>query len=137
MRLLSKKATAVMTNVPGSQQPLYLAGRQITEWMFWVPQSGSVGLGVSIITYSGHVHFGLITDRKRVNDPETIIDRLGKEFEKLALITMMRPWDKHLDTESDGRIQRRWNSRPIVNQREARRWVDKNDGHGATRLCPS
>jgi hypothetical protein len=56
-------------------------------------------MGVSIITYEGHVHFGLITDRKRVSDPETIINRFGKEFEKLLLITMMGPWDKHLDAE--------------------------------------
>jgi WS/DGAT/MGAT family acyltransferase len=102
MRLLSKKATAVMTNVPGSPEPLYLAGHQITEWMFWVPQSGSVGMGVSIITYAGHVYFGLITDRKRVSDPETIISRFGKEFEKLVLITMMGPWDQHLDAEAMG-----------------------------------
>jgi len=94
MRLLSKKATAVMTNVPSSQEPLYLAGCQIAEWMFWVPQSGSVGMGVSIITYGGRVHFGLITDRKRVSDPATIISRFGKEFEQLLLITMMGPWDQ-------------------------------------------
>jgi len=96
MRILSKKATAVMTNVPGSPEPLYLAGSQITEWMFWVPQSGSVGMGVSIITYGGHVHFGLITDRKRVSDPETLISYFGKEFEKLLLITMMEPWGNEL-----------------------------------------
>ncbi len=90
-RVLSKKATVVMTNVPGPQEPLYFAGSKLAELMFWVPQSGSVGMGVSIITYANHVHFGLITDRKRVSDPETIINRFGKEFEKLLLITMMRP----------------------------------------------
>ncbi|HJW30477.1 MAG TPA: WS/DGAT domain-containing protein, partial [Saprospiraceae bacterium] len=89
----------VMTNVPGSPEPLYLAGSQITEWMFWVPQSGSVGMGVSIITYGGHVHFGLITDRKRVSDPEMIIRRFGDEFEKLVLMTMMGPWGQELDPD--------------------------------------
>ncbi len=84
MRLLSKKATAILTNVPGSREPLYLAGSQVTEWMFWVPQSGSVGMGVSIITYNNCVHFGLITDRKRVSNPEAIISRFGKEFENLV-----------------------------------------------------
>ena len=99
IRLLSKKATTVMTNVPSSQEPLYLAGCQITDWMFWVPQSGSVGMGVSIITYNGHVQFGLITDRKRVSDPEAIISRFSKEFEELVLITMMQPWDKPVEAE--------------------------------------
>ena len=30
--------------------------------MFWVPQTGSVGLGVSILSYGGGVQFGVITD---------------------------------------------------------------------------
>ncbi|HJW29324.1 MAG TPA: hypothetical protein VJ508_08715, partial [Saprospiraceae bacterium] len=41
-------------------------------------------------------------DRKRVSDPETIISRFGNEFEKLLLITMMGPWDEHLDAEVIG-----------------------------------
>lgn len=93
-KVLSKKATVVMTNVPGPQEPLYFAGSNLAELMFWVPQSGSVGMGVSILTYNGRVHFGLITDWKRVRDPEAIISRFGHEFEKLVLITMMRPWDR-------------------------------------------
>ena len=48
-------------------------------------------MGVSILTYNGRVHFGLITDWKLVRDPEAIISRFGQEFEKLLLITMMRP----------------------------------------------
>ncbi len=89
MRMFSRKVTAVMTNVPGPQKPLYFAGSKIAELMFWVPQSGSVGMGVSIQSYNDRVHFGLITDRKRVRDPETIISRFSEEFEKLLLITLM------------------------------------------------
>ena len=48
LALLAKNATAVMTNVPGPQQPLYLAGARIDSMMFWVPQSGDIGMGVSI-----------------------------------------------------------------------------------------
>jgi hypothetical protein len=97
MRMLSKKATAVMTNVPGPQQPLYFAGSKLAELMFWVPQSGSVGMGVSIISYNNRVHFGLITDQKLVKDPETIISQFGKEFEHLLLMTMMGSWGERLD----------------------------------------
>jgi WS/DGAT/MGAT family acyltransferase len=48
--LFSKKATAVVTNVPGPAQPLYLAGCRISEQMFWVPQSGTIGMGISILS---------------------------------------------------------------------------------------
>ena len=101
-RMFSKKATVVMTNVPGPQESLYFAGSQLAELMFWVPQTGTVGMGVSILTYNGRVHFGLITDWKLVRDPEAIISRFGQEFEKLLLITMMRPWDRGVDVPDDG-----------------------------------
>ena len=51
--LLAKKATAVMTNVPGPQLPLYMAGARLDQMMFWVPQSGDIGMGVSILSYNG------------------------------------------------------------------------------------
>lgn len=94
MNRFSHKATAVMTNVPGPPQPLYFAGRQCAELMFWVPQSGSVGMGVSIFSYNHRVHLGLITDQHRVRDPATIIREFRQAFEELLLLTMMGPWDK-------------------------------------------
>lgn len=97
MKILSKKATMVMTNVPGPSHPLYFGGARISEMMFWVPQSGSVGMGVSILSYNNRVHFGLITDQKLVKDPEAIISRFGSEFEKLLLLTMLGPWGKRPD----------------------------------------
>jgi hypothetical protein len=90
--MLAKNATAVMTNVPGPQQPLYFAGEKIDRLMFWVPQSGNIGMGVSIITYAGEVQFGLITDRSLCPDPEHVIERFAPEFEKLVLATLMAPW---------------------------------------------
>ncbi len=92
LSLLAKNATAVMTNVPGPQQPLYLAGSRIDSMMFWVPQSGDIGMGVSILSYDGQVHFGLVTDRSLCPDPERIIERFAPEFEKLVLATLMSPW---------------------------------------------
>ena len=51
--------------------------------MFWVPQSGDIGMGVSIMSYAGDVQFGLITDRGLCPDPERVIERFAPEFEKL------------------------------------------------------
>jgi diacylglycerol O-acyltransferase / wax synthase len=86
--LLSDKGTAVMTNVPGPANPLYLAGSKIAQNMFWVPQSGNVGMGVSILSYAGGVQFGLITDRKLCPDPENIIAGFATEFDKLLTSLM-------------------------------------------------
>ena len=90
--LFAKKATAVMTNVPGPKEPLLFCGRSVKQVMFWVPQSGDIGMGVSILSYAGGVQFGLITDAKMCPDPEAIIERFAPEFEKLLWLALMAPW---------------------------------------------
>jgi hypothetical protein len=90
--MFAKKATAVMTNVPGPAQPLKLCGSTLKQTMFWVPASGDIGVGVSILSYAGGVQFGLITDRGLCPDPQAIIDRFAPEFEKLTWLTLMLPW---------------------------------------------
>jgi hypothetical protein len=90
--IFSRKATTVATNVPGPQMPLYLAGEKIKEQMFWVPQTGSIGMGVSILSYNGNVHFGLIADAKLIPDPDAVIQRFIPEFEKLLYIALMSDW---------------------------------------------
>ena len=77
-----------MTNVPGPAKPLYLAGSKIAQNMFWVPQSGHIGMGVSILSYAGGVQFGLITDRKLCPDPQAIISQFEPEFDKLLTALM-------------------------------------------------
>lgn len=90
--LLGSSASAVMTNVPGPQQPLYFAGQRIAEQNFWVPQSGSIGMGVSILSYNGRIQFGVITDVGLVPDPDAIVGRFALEYEKLMWLTLMSPW---------------------------------------------
>ena len=97
--LLARNASAVMTNVPGPQQPLFMAGRRIERFMFWVPQSGDIGMGVSILSYNGEVQFGVITDRRLCPDPERVIARFAPEFEKLVLTTLLAPWPWSGDLE--------------------------------------
>ncbi len=99
--VLARNATAVMTNVPGPQQPLYLAGGKIERFLFWVPQSGNIGMGVSILSYNGEVQFGLITDRTLCPDPERVISRFQPEFEKLVLTTLMAAWPRDGDLDPE------------------------------------
>jgi WS/DGAT/MGAT family acyltransferase len=83
---LARNATAVMTNVPGPQQTLYIAGGRIDSLMVWVPQSGEIGLGVSVISYDGQVQFGVLTDRNFCPDPARIATRFAPQFEKLRAL---------------------------------------------------
>ena len=89
----ARKATAVMSNVPGPREPLYIAGSQMDQCMFWVPQSGDIGIGVSILSYNGGVQFGIVTDDALVKDPDNIISRFAPEFEKLVMLALMGAWE--------------------------------------------
>jgi WS/DGAT/MGAT family acyltransferase len=94
LSLFSKKTTAVMTNVPGPREKLRFCGATLEQSLFWVPQSGTVGLGVSILSYGGAVQFGVISDSTLCPDPQKIIDQFEPEFAKLAMVTLMLPWNE-------------------------------------------
>jgi hypothetical protein len=83
VNIFGMKGTAVMTNVIGPREQLYLAGAPLEALMFWVPQSGHLGLGVSILSYAGRVFMGVITDEGLVPDPDTIIAAFNTEFDDL------------------------------------------------------
>ena len=72
---------------------LPFAGRRIRELNFWVPQSGGIGMGVSILSYDGRIQFGLIADAGLVPDPDRIVTCFREEFEKLMWLTLMVPWE--------------------------------------------
>lgn len=93
LSLFSKKTTAVMTNVPGPREKLKFCGATLEQPLVWVPQSGTVGLGVSILSYGGGVQFGIISDATLCPNPQAIIDQFEPEFEKLRLLTLMLPWE--------------------------------------------
>ena len=54
----------------------------LKQSLFWVPQTGDFGMGVSIYSYAGEVQFGLITDAALTPDPEAVVSRFPEEFEK-------------------------------------------------------
>jgi diacylglycerol O-acyltransferase / wax synthase len=93
LHMFAKKATAVMTNVPGPKEKLKFCGATLDQTMFWVPQSGGIGMGVSILSYGGGVQFGVITDTGMCPDPQAIIDEFEPEFIKLMWTVLMLPWD--------------------------------------------
>jgi len=106
--LLISRASAVMTNVPGPQKEIAIAGSPVKQVMFWVPQSGDIGMGVSILSYAGNVQFGLITDAALTPDPEAIIGRFEQEFEAYLYRVLLEAaaWADERETEENaGAVQ--------------------------------
>ena len=91
--VFAQKTTAVMTNVPGPREPLYLAGTELAGVVGWVPAAGSIGLGMSIFSYNGGVTVGFQVDPGLVPHPETIISDYETEVEALRQLTI-RPRPK-------------------------------------------
>ena len=84
LAMLSNKASAVLTNVPGPREAVYLAGSKLRQPMFWVPQSGSIGIGMSILSYAGSVQFGITVDQGIQACPNAIMDYFHDSFYELA-----------------------------------------------------
>jgi len=69
VRVLGARASAVVTNVRGPGAPVDLAGRRVERITFFVPQTGAVGVGVSVLSYAGTVMVGVCADAGRLPDP--------------------------------------------------------------------
>lgn len=83
MKMFASKASGVFTNVPGPRSTIYLAGVPLKELMFWVPQSGGLGLGISIISYNGNVQIGITADARLVKNPQMLITDFEREVNDL------------------------------------------------------
>jgi WS/DGAT/MGAT family acyltransferase len=77
------KASAVLTNVPGPRQALYMTGVKMRAALGWVPQSADIGLGLSIFSYDGRVIIGVNTDADNVPEPQGIVELIEAEYARL------------------------------------------------------
>ena len=84
LNILSDKSTLLMTNVPGPRQPLYVAGSRLLQPMVWAPQSGHIGLGLTIFSYAGTVQFGVVADTNLVRRPAELARHFRASFAELA-----------------------------------------------------
>jgi WS/DGAT/MGAT family acyltransferase len=88
--LFANKGTAVVTNVPGPTHALFLAGRKVRGTIGWPPESGNIGLGVSIISYDGEVTVGLLSDNRLVPDPRGLLDDVNAGMHELIELCVRR-----------------------------------------------
>ncbi len=74
----------VVTNVPGPQFPLYLRGRRMRAMFPMVPLAENQALGIAIMSYDGHLHFGLNADYDGLADVERFAQDLRAAIEELV-----------------------------------------------------
>jgi diacylglycerol O-acyltransferase / wax synthase len=85
-RLMSRQRffNLVVTNVPGPQFPLYLAGREMVDPFPMVPLAKNQGLGIALMSYNGRLNFGLVGDYELLADIEELADDLRDSLAELA-----------------------------------------------------
>ncbi|WP_083930833.1 WS/DGAT domain-containing protein [Solimonas variicoloris] len=81
--LIARKACAVVSNLPGPEQSLHFAGARIANIVFWPPQSGGIGIGVSLLSYAGRSTLGISSDVAVLRSPRVLLDAFVGELEAL------------------------------------------------------
>ena len=74
----------IVSNVPGPNVPLYYAGAQLLSYLPLSAIADGQGLNITVISYAGQMHFGLIADRDLVPDLEDLADALAEELADLT-----------------------------------------------------
>ena len=74
------KATAIVTNVSGPRHQVQIAGTPVAGMAGWVPVTGPLGLGLSIVSYAGQLSVGLASDAHLLPDHDRLLALLDDEI---------------------------------------------------------
>ena len=92
MRLYSRMKVAdrhrplyntVISNVPGPQFPLYMAGAKMLAMYPMGPLNDGSGLNMTLISYMGQIHFGLVACPDMLPDVDHLADLIPEALQEL------------------------------------------------------
>ncbi len=92
----------IVTNVPGPQFPLYVAGRQMIDLfpIAFLPKNHALAL--AIMSYDGHLNFGLLGDYDALPDIDAFADNLREAIDELLDIARDRRTTGQATTTGSG-----------------------------------
>ena len=74
----------LITNVPGPQDPVFMAGEQVAEVYPCLPLSHHRALSVGVTSYRGKVFYGIVADRDAVSDVDVLAQCIDDALEELV-----------------------------------------------------
>lgn len=83
---LPMMANLVISNVPGPQVPLYMAGAKMLTYHPMSIVVHGIALNITIQTYAGQVDFGVLADKQAVPHLNDLTDALVQAFEEARLL---------------------------------------------------
>jgi diacylglycerol O-acyltransferase len=85
-----KHVDLVASNVPGFDQPVYVAGARLQRFIPFGPTLGAAA-NVVLMSYLDHCDIGLTTDMGAVEDPEVLRECLVESFDELVRLETAAP----------------------------------------------
>lgn len=82
--IFTRKASLLVTSVPGPPVPLHLCGQRLDDLLVWAPVSGHIGLGVSLLSYAGALRMGVYADARLLPHPERLVLAFERQVAALA-----------------------------------------------------
>lgn len=73
----------LITNVPGAQKQMYIAGTKLLESYAVPPLLHNQVLAIGVTSYNGMLYFGVNADRDAMSDVDVMPDLLGEALEEL------------------------------------------------------
>jgi hypothetical protein len=73
----------VISNVPGPQFPLYCAGAELKAHYPVSVITDGMGLNITVMSYNGHLDWGIVADREQMQDVWCLLDYLREGLDAL------------------------------------------------------
>ena len=80
-----------ITNVLASPQRLYAFGAPLLEVLPLVPLFAGHSIGIAVVSYAGHMVFGLNADRLAAPDVDVLAEGIERSFAELRALESARP----------------------------------------------
>ena len=83
-RLVGRPAwNLVVSNVPGPQSPLYMAGAKLVANYPVSVITDGMGLNITVMSYNGRMDYGIVVDRDQMPDVDNLMKWLQEELDAL------------------------------------------------------
>jgi diacylglycerol O-acyltransferase len=89
-RVQQRSLNTVTTNVPGPSHPLFAVGREMLEYLPFVPLGPGVRIGVAILSYNGGLAFGVTGDFDTASDIAVVAEGIEAEVSTLLALAAAR-----------------------------------------------
>ena len=81
---IGAKSSAVVSSLPGPKRHVHIAGAKLKNLVFWPPQAGGIGIGISFFSYGGALSVGISADRNLLPNPQGLLADFMSELNQLC-----------------------------------------------------